>query len=160
MLVFITLLFSLWYLEEYWCDILPSPKGTCKIRGYHVRLVLFFSALLVTLWDFVMVQRITFPLSLIKVAGLSLFLAGVSIRVVAVRTLGKYFSPELRTLKDHRLVNYGLYKYIRHPAYLGSFLFSIGIPLIFSGFYGFLLMLALFPCFLYTWRFPRSSCGG
>lgn len=102
-----------------------------------------------------MVQRITFPLSLVKVIGLGLFLAGVSIRVVAVRTLGKYFSPELRTLQDHRLVDYGLYKYIRHPAYLGSFLFSVGIPLIFSSFYGFLLMLALFPCFLYKIKFEE-----
>ena len=118
-------------------------------------MVLFFSALLVTLWDFVMFQRITFRLSLVKMAGLGLFLAGVSIRVVAVRTLGKYFSPELRTLQDHRLVDYGIYKYIRHPAYLGTFLFSIGIPLIFSCLYGFLLMLTLFPCYLYRIKFEE-----
>ena len=134
---------------------MPQPNGISRIQGYHIRLALFFSALLVTLWDFVMVQRITFRLSLMNMAGLGLFLTGVFIRVIAVRTLGKYFSPKLRTLKDHRLVDYGVYKYIRHPAYLGTLLFSIGIPLIFSSLYGFSLMLALFPCYLYRIKFEE-----
>ena len=88
-------------------------------------------------------------------AGLGLFFIGISTRVVAVRTLGKYFSPKLRTLQNHRLVDYGIYKHVRHPAYLGTLLFSIGIPLIFSSLYGFLLMLVLFPCYLYRIKFEE-----
>jgi protein-S-isoprenylcysteine O-methyltransferase Ste14 len=134
---------------------LSQSNGKYKIRGFHIRLVLFFSALLAALWDFVMVQRMAFRLSLVNMAGLGLFFIGISTRVVAVRTLGKYFSPKLRTLQNHRLVDYGIYKHVRHPAYLGTLLFSIGIPLIFSSLYGFLLMLALFPCYLYRIKFEE-----
>ena len=95
-------------------------------------------------------------LSLVNVAGLGLFLMGVYMRVVAMRTLGEYFLTDLRTERDHRLVKHGIYEHIRHPAYLGTVLFSVGIPLIFSSLYGFLLMLILFPSYLYRIRIEES----
>jgi protein-S-isoprenylcysteine O-methyltransferase Ste14 len=104
----------------------------------------------------VLIQGMPIRLSLVNVAGLGLFLIGVYIRVVAMRALGKYFLTDLRTLQNHRLVKQGIYKHIRHPAYLGTVLFSIGIPLIFSSLYGFLLMLVLFPSYLYRIRIEES----
>ena len=127
-----------------------------RIARYYIRLILFFSALLVTLWDFVLIQGMPIRLSLVNVAGLGLFLIGVYIRVVAMRTLAKYFLTDLRTLQNHRLIKHGIYKHIRHPAYLGTVLFSIGISLIFSSLYGFLLMLVLFPSYLYRIRIEES----
>ena len=135
---------------------MSQTEKTDKIAGYYIRLILFFSALLVTLWDFVLIQGMPIRLSLVNVAGLGLFLIGVYIRVVAMRTLGKYFLTDLRTLQNHRLIKHGIYKHIRHPCYLGTILFSIGIPLIFSSLYGFLLMLALFPSYLYRIRIEES----
>jgi len=116
----------------------------------------FFSALLITLWDFVNIQEMTYHLSLVNVVGLGLFSIGVSLRIVARRTLSKYFSHGLKTSQKHELIKHGLYKYIRHPAYLGSLLLSPGIPLIFSSLYGFFLMLGLIPCFLYRIRIEES----
>jgi len=63
---------------------------------------------------------------------------------------------DLRTLQNHRLIKHGIYKHIRRPAYLGTLLFSIGISLIFSSLYGFLLMLILFPSYLYRIRIEES----
>ena len=124
-----------------------------RIARYYIRRILFFLGLIVTLGDFVIAQGMTFRLSLVNLAaGLSLFLIGIYVRVVAQRTLGKYFLTDLRTLENHRLVKHGIYEHIRHPAYLCTVLFSIGIPLIFSSLYGFLVMLALFPSYLYRIR--------
>ena len=117
---------------------------------------IFFSALLVTLWDFVKIREMTYHLSLVNVVGLSLFSIGVFIRIVARRTLSKYFSSGLKTWQKHELIKHGVYKHIRHPAYLGSLLLSPGIPLIFSSFYGFFLMLGLIPCFLYRIKIEES----
>jgi protein-S-isoprenylcysteine O-methyltransferase Ste14 len=75
---------------------------------------------------------------------------------MARKTLGRYFSHGLRTLQKPELIKHGIYKYVRHPAYLGSLLLSPGIPLIFSSFYGFLLMLGLIPCFLYRIKIEES----
>jgi len=133
-----------------------QTKNADKIAGYYIRLILFFSALIVTLWDFVLIQKMAVRLSLVNVAGLGLFLIGVYVRVVAMRTLGKYFLTDLRTLRNHRIIKHGIYRHIRHPCYLGTILFSIGIPLIFSSLYGFLLMLVLFPSYLYRIRIEES----
>ena len=118
--------------------------------------LIFFSALLVTLWDFVKIQEMTYRLSLVNVVGLGLFSIGVSMRLVARRTLGKYFLSGLKTSQKHELIKHGIYKHIRHPAYLGSLLLRTGIPLIFSSFYGFLLILGIIPCFLYRIRIEES----
>jgi protein-S-isoprenylcysteine O-methyltransferase Ste14 len=109
----------------------------------------FASALVITFWDFFWVQGMIFNPSFVSVVGLCLLVSGSSVRLVAVRTLGRYFSTELKTLQDHRLIKHGVYKYVRHPAYLGSSMLAIGITLIFSSFWGFLLMLALLLCYLY-----------
>jgi protein-S-isoprenylcysteine O-methyltransferase Ste14 len=127
-----------------------------KIARYRIRLIWFFSALIVTLLDFVLIQKVAIRCILVSVVGLGLFLTGIYIRVVAMRTLDKFFLTDLRTLKNHRLVKHGVYKYIRHPAYLGTWLFSIGIPLIFSSLYGFLLMLVLSLSYLYRIRLEET----
>jgi len=118
--------------------------------------LIFFSALLVTLWDFLIFQKMTFHLSLVNVAGLGLFFIGISIRRVAKRTLGKYYSYGLRTLQKHELIKHGIYRYIRHPAYLAMLIYSLAVPLIFSSLYGFLLMSGLIPCTLYRIKIEES----
>lgn len=133
-----------------------QTKRVDRIARHYIRLILFFSALLVAFLDFVLIQEMTVRLILVNVAGLGLFWIGVYIRVVVMRTLGKYFLTDLRTLQDHRLIKHGIYKHIRHPAYLGTSLFSIGISLIFSSLSGFLLMLALSSSYLYRIRLEES----
>lgn len=43
-------------------------------------------------------------------------------------TAGNAFTHRLRSTKqaDHKLVTWGIYRYLRHPAYLGWFLWSVG----------------------------------
>jgi len=117
-------------------------------------------SLLVTLWDFVVLQEMTYRLSFVSAAGLALFIAGVIIRAVAKRTLGKYYSYGLRTLPEHKLVTHGIYKHIRHPISLAAIIYDIGIPLFFSSLYGFLIMLGLVPCILYRVRIEERMLLG
>ena len=137
-------------------NIAVSDEREDKIARYRIRLIMFLSALVVTLLDFVSIQGVAIRLILVNVVGLGLFLIGVYIRVVAMRTLDEFFLTDLKTLQNHRLVKHGVYKYIRHPAYLGTCLFSIGFPLIFSSLYGFLLMLAVCLSYLYRIRLEET----
>jgi len=111
--------------------------------------LVFFFALLVSLWEFVAVQGMVFRLNVFTVAGLVLFVVGVGIRYVGKRTLGRYYSYGLRVLPDHKLVTGGIYRYVRHPISLAVLVYDPGIPLIFSSLYGFLITLALVPLVLY-----------
>jgi len=111
--------------------------------------LIFVLALLVTAWDFIQIQKMIYRFEMINVIGLILFLIGIVIRIVGKRTLGKYYSYGLRTLPNHELVKHGIYKHIRHPISLAAIIYTVGIPLFFSGMYGFFLMLGLIPLILY-----------
>lgn len=63
--------------------------------------------------------------------GLLLFSAGGAIQLVAIRTLGTHYSVHVTLQNEHRLVQDGLYRIIRHPIYLGLLLNMLGTPLVF-----------------------------
>ena len=65
---------------------------------------------------------------------------GILLRWRAKRTLGSFFTARVAILPDHRLIQHGLYRHVRHPGYLGILLFFLGWPLL----VGHLLALPLF----------------
>ena len=60
-------------------------------------------------------------------AGLGLFAAGVLLRWYAVRYLGRLFTYDVAVAADHRVVDSGPYRLVRHPAYTGSLLTFVGL---------------------------------
>ncbi len=76
------------------------------------------------------------------ILGLSFSLLGVGIRMLAIRTLGQFFTHELCIRKEHRIVQHGLYKYIRHPSYTGTLLEVVGMMVVARSLAGLLLFLA------------------
>jgi protein-S-isoprenylcysteine O-methyltransferase Ste14 len=81
--------------------------------------------------------------------GLIIVVAGMVVRLVAIATLKKNFSGALRIRADHILVKHGIYRRVRHPAYLGAILLFAGIPIMLSSLLGFLVMLLLVPYLLH-----------
>ena len=51
--------------------------------------------------------------------GVALMLLGEGLRIVALRTLGRFFTMRVAVLDGHRVVREGLYRFVRHPAYSG-----------------------------------------
>lgn len=66
---------------------------------------------------------------LLQVIGSLLIAAGIGLRAHGKVVLGRHFSHSLRLLADHQLVKAGAFKYIRHPAYLGTLLVVTGFAL-------------------------------
>jgi len=58
--------------------------------------------------------------------GLSVAASGIALRAWSIDTLGPYGSQYVEIQKDHRVVDYGPYAYIRHPAYVGGVLQFVG----------------------------------
>ena len=67
------------------------------------------------------------PNYFISSLGLLLIIIGVVIRWSAVRTLDKYFTVDVAIQQDHKLVRTGLFKYVRHPSYLGLLIAVLGL---------------------------------
>jgi len=62
----------------------------------------------------------TFHNETIGTIGISLMVVGLLIRVNSILTLGKYYTRTLLTVGKQDIIKKGLYKYIRHPGYLGT----------------------------------------
>jgi protein-S-isoprenylcysteine O-methyltransferase Ste14 len=69
---------------------------------------------------------------------------GVTIRLLAVATLKQQFTTKVSIREQHKLMEQGIYKNIRHPAYLGHLMSLCGIGLI-SGNWISLFALVVFP---------------
>ena len=61
--------------------------------------------------------------------GVTLILLGVALRWYAIWTLGSYFTRDVAVSADQKVVQSGPYRYIRHPAYSGTFLTMLGVGL-------------------------------
>lgn len=71
------------------------------------------------------------PRSLIIWLGVVMIFIGLYIRFTAIITAGKSFTHLIATKQrtEHKLITHGIYRYIRHPSYLGFFVFAVGTQL-------------------------------
>ncbi|HEV8073999.1 MAG TPA: isoprenylcysteine carboxylmethyltransferase family protein [Opitutaceae bacterium] len=69
------------------------------------------------------------PGRLIYPAGFGLFALGLVLRWWAIIHLGRFFTVNVAVATDHRVVDSGPYRYIRHPSYTGGLLAFLGISL-------------------------------
>ena len=90
--------------------------------------------------------------------GVPLVLAGIVIRFVSRLTLGKQFSSHVQTTQGHRLITTGIYRSIRHPAYLGYLCLLLGFPICFGSVVGFAwAILSGIPALLYRIRIEEAA---
>ena len=70
--------------------------------------------------------------------GWAIGLTGFAVRVIAKRTLGRFYTVRVQMQEGHEVVDSGIYGRIRHPLYLGIILEWIAPPLILGSPWGFL----------------------
>jgi protein-S-isoprenylcysteine O-methyltransferase Ste14 len=75
--------------------------------------------------------------------GIFLMFLGVLVRQVAIAILGRFFSLSVQISEDHKVVDKGPYKLVRHPSYTGVLITFIGLGLAVQS-WGALLVLLLF----------------
>lgn len=78
------------------------------------------------------------------ILGITAVAIGTMFRYLGVKTLGKHFSTHVEVRDDHVLIDSGVYRYIRHPAYAGVIFFSLGSALILQSFYSLLFTAFVF----------------
>ncbi len=75
------------------------------------------------------------------VIGMALFVIGLMIRMHSLLTLKQYFTYSVVKVENHKIIETGLYKFIRHPGYLGQLIIFIGISISISNWLSILLMM-------------------
>lgn len=78
-----------------------------------------------------------------EVAAVVVFAGGVTLRLVAIRTLGRFYSHHVIRHDLHAIVSTGPYRLIRHPAYAGMLLGHAGLIVFFFNWPALLLLVGL-----------------
>ena len=63
-------------------------------------------------------------------AGIFTMCSGFLLRHWSILILGKYFRTTVELARDHKVVQTGPFRYIRHPSYSGMILFCVGYGLV------------------------------
>jgi protein-S-isoprenylcysteine O-methyltransferase len=103
-------------------------------------------------------DRETNVLSATVIAGVFGAVAGLVLRLWSIRTLGQYFSTIVALRPEHQLIERGPYRLLRHPAYLGTFISTVGVALCLAGAKGVVVALALtLPAYLNRMRIEERA---
>lgn len=139
--------------------LLRKPRGTDRgsawalVSGWYTVLI----ASLVEAFRFADLWREPHA---VPYVGAGLFALGLWLRVRAVTTLKEYFSPLVELQGEHQLITRGIYARMRHPAYLGSLLWSFSVPLMLGSVAGLIAALAVyFPALSYRIRVEEALLG-
>jgi protein-S-isoprenylcysteine O-methyltransferase len=85
------------------------------------------------------------------VVGACVCVLGLALRWYAILHLGRFFTTNVAIASDHRVIDSGPYRFVRHPAYTGSLIAVLGFGLSFQNWAS--LLLVFIPCCAATlWR--------
>jgi protein-S-isoprenylcysteine O-methyltransferase len=65
----------------------------------------------------------------LRIVGLLVFVAGLALRWYAIIYLGRFFTVNVAIAADHRVIDSGPYRYLRHPSYTGALAAFLGLGL-------------------------------
>ena len=82
-----------------------------------------------------------YPWSTFFAIGMALFAAGLAIRIHSILTLKQYFTYSVSKVENQKIIETGLYKFIRHPGYLGQLMIFVGISTSISNWLSILAMM-------------------
>ena len=124
-----------WCAAEYyarsstWKQGAPKKPTSAMDRGtYPVIAIAVTGGLLVDLFGFLSGIGGYLPVWTVAI-GVLVCVLGLSIRVWALVTLGRFFTMPITIAPDHQIVRGGPYRWLRHPAYTGGFLTAVGVPI-------------------------------
>lgn len=129
-----TILFWVWSLSEIAIGVVTRTKrseGNVQDRGSLITLwVVIFPSMAVC-----QTIRRTATGSIFQdwhwalAIGLAILIAGLAIRWTAIVSLGKSFSANVATRATQKLHRTGLFRFVRHPSYLGLLLVFLAVGL-------------------------------
>ena len=105
------------------------------LGGMWIALLIAFGLAFVRAWLFPPGARL--PLFAV---GLSLIALGSLLRRYCFRTLGQYFTGDVRARSDQPVIRAGLYRLVRHPSYTAGMMMFIGIGLALGSWFSFILL--------------------
>jgi protein-S-isoprenylcysteine O-methyltransferase Ste14 len=114
-----------------------KDSGSLKVilAGMWVALLLAFLLAFIKAWAFP--PRWQLPLF---VTGVLMIVLGSLLRRYCWRTLGEYFTGDVKARADQPVISSGPYRWVRHPSYTAGMVMFIGIGLALGSWLSFVLL--------------------
>ena len=125
-------------------------------------LFLLWSVIVVSLWLGIQIvwlvpsAAVAFP-RILYIFGFILFLGGLALRWYSIGYLGRYFTVDVSISAEHKVIDSGPYRYIRHPSYAGALLAFVGLGFCFGGLSILFLTVPIIGAFLWRIRIEESA---
>lgn len=75
--------------------------------------------------------------------GMLLMVIGLTVRIHSILTLKQFFTYSVSKVENQKIIGTGLYKFIRHPGYLGQLIIFFGISTSISNLLSIFVMMVL-----------------
>jgi protein-S-isoprenylcysteine O-methyltransferase Ste14 len=141
--------YSLWFFSEAigaWLIPALRRRGATRVRrdrGSGLLIFLGFFVAIPVVLSFGYSGLAGLP-DWIFYPGIFLILLGVLVRQWAIAVLGRFFSLTVRVAEDHRVVDRGPYRLVRHPSYTGALIALVGLSLAVQSWGALLVVLIVF----------------
>jgi protein-S-isoprenylcysteine O-methyltransferase len=126
-------------------------------------LILLWTIIVVSLWLGIQMVWL-FPAATVPylrgfyLFGFLLFLGGLILRWYSIGFLGRYFTVDVSISAEHKLIDSGPYRHIRHPTYTGALLTFLGLGFCFGNWLSILfLTVPIVAAFLWRIRIEESA---
>ena len=95
---------------------------------------------------------------LLYVFGVCVFAMGFALRFYSIIYLGRFFTINVAIAADHRLVDSGPYRFVRHPSYAGALMLFCSLGLIIGNWLSLLLLIVpVFAAFWWRMRIEEAA---
>ncbi len=112
----------------------PLPNAEGKDRGtFQLIWIAITLAIMLGIYAGIAAPAARFPAAeAIYPYGFALFALGAGVRAWSIWTLGRFFTVQVAIASDHKLIENGPYRVLRHPSYTGSLMMFVGYLLCFG----------------------------
>jgi protein-S-isoprenylcysteine O-methyltransferase len=93
-----------------------------------------------------------------RLTGLALFAIGLTLRWYSIVHLRHFFTVNVAIATDHRLIDTGPYRFVRHPSYTGALMAFLGLALCLANWASLaVMMVPIFLVFLRRMRVEEAA---
>lgn len=145
-LLFVSIIidFSLYSRDE---DVQAEKKSIVETGSMTMFFILFYLLLLSGNWVWQISSGHT--KEILIVLGTAMIVAGCFMNLSGRFHLGKNWANQIKIYEKHRLIQTGLYRWVRHPLYASLILMFYGACLVFRNIAAFLAVTLIFVPFMY-----------
>ena len=156
------LLGAIYGLSELYLAVTRRSR-TQAVSHDRRSLILLWTVIVVSLWLGIQMIRLV-PFATVPYPrgfyffGFILFLSGLALRWYSIGYLGRYFTVDVSISAEHKLIDSGPYRYIRHPSYSGALLAFFGLGFCFGNWLSILfLTVPIIGAFLWRIRIEERA---